>query len=104
MRIASVLVPALFLAASAAWADPAPSTPGAPPNPERTQPNPAAGDRAHFDRKDAEQASVDPAAQPNGKAFPSYHNEQATEANCYTIFGELRCDRVPNSPQRTTSR
>lgn len=33
---------------------------------------------------------------------PAYGNDPKTEADCYYVFGELRCDRVPKRDQGPT--
>ena len=34
-------------------------------------------------------------------AYPTYGpGEQGTEADCYYVFGELRCDRIPSRPPK----
>ncbi len=40
------------------------------------------------------------AAQLSGTAHPTFSSgargaDEGTEANCYIVFGEMRCDRIP---------
>ena len=87
MRPGPAIVSTLMLAASAAMAAPAPGQGAAPP--------PAQGASAPV-------VSATPALAPAGPARAglrtrwsgSAKTDPGTEANCYFVFGEMRCDRM----------
>lgn len=93
MRFASVLIPCVLFAASAAWAEP----------PQSSHDDQTLAGAGKEDPRDSGRADQ-PAPQPTRAAFPSYSNDRTTEANCFFVFGELRCDRVPNRAHGTTKR
>lgn len=100
MRLVSAFVPTLFLfAASAAFAAPATTGSAPPPSDGRSQP-PAATDDKGRAKTDGTSIVVASSAQLSG-AYPAFGSgatgpDEGTEANCYAVFGELRCDRVPS--------
>ena len=97
MRPAPALVSALLLAASTAVAAPTPDQGAASP-----QTPPASAPRVR----------PAPASAPTGltrAGLRTYRTGSAktdpgTEANCYIVFGEVRCARMDRPPQSTDHR
>ncbi|HEY5410554.1 MAG TPA: hypothetical protein VIJ94_07495 [Caulobacteraceae bacterium] len=101
MRFAFALITSLLFAAPAAWAAPPPSDQSiAPSQGERPQSGPGAKDATGHGRKDVGGAPTPDQPSPHQwrARFPGYgsgsKSDQAMRANCYTVFGELRCDRT----------
>ncbi len=102
MRLASALVSSLLFAASAAWAAAPTSDQGAAP-PHGTQAHAGPSDATNPPGQDINGASAPRESPPALKraAYPAYGpGEQGTEAACYYVFGQLRCDRVPIRPHK----
>ena len=100
MRLASALASSLLvLAASAALADPPP--PGQGATAPRGQPA-SRGAVEAADHGKADAAGLPAPGQPSpgvGRAaYPApdsgAESDRRTEANCYIVFGDLRCDRI----------
>ncbi len=84
MRIASALIPSLLVAASAAVAAP------------DSQPAPASQKAPRPVQQDSGVASAwAGSSRTQATRWVSYAQDKSTDAACYTVFGELRCDRVP---------
>ncbi len=75
MRLAFALLPALLLAACAS------------PQGERIHARQVA-------RADEAQGLAASSSRTRGGTWSGYHQDEATEANCYAVFGQLRCERV----------
>jgi len=103
MRLASALVPSLLFAASTAWAAPPDSDQGAAAPPHQTQAHAGPSDATSRAGQDVSEpaASREPSPAVKRAAYPRYGpGEQGTEADCYYVFGELRCDRIPSRPPK----
>ncbi len=86
MRLASALVPILLFAASAAVAA----------SPQAGQGS-TSGDQAQAGQPQVARKTTVPddgAAHLTRTIYPSYHNDPDTEAYCYYVSGDLRCDRI----------
>ncbi len=102
MRLASALVASLLFAASTALAAaPPPGQGAAAPHQERTQAVVGPADGASRGRPEAGGAppSSDAAQRLTRTAYPAFGSgahgaDEGTEANCYYVYGDLRCDRV----------
>jgi hypothetical protein len=98
MRLAFALVSSLVLTASTAFAaDPATGQGDSAPQADRAQPaQPPTGydRRAQQDRhyQDAEGTSA------HRVRFPQFSQDKTTDAYCYYVYGDLRCDRVEARP------
>ncbi len=77
MRLAFALLPALLLAASCVS-----------PQAQRAHAGQGAPAAAGY------QGPARSSPRPRGGQGPGYSIDQATDANCYPVFSELRCDRV----------
>ncbi len=91
MRLAFALVSSLLLlAASTAAAEPQPSSQGAAA--PRGQPAPPGPVAAEFPAPGQPSPSVKRAAYPTPDSGARI--DRQSEANCYYVFGDLRCDRI----------
>lgn len=105
-RILPARIKGLFLAVGlcafalpAAAADPPPVL---PPNTVLTTPAPQG--LGPDSPPDHPGPPTPPPQRTEEKSFskPAYGNDPKTEADCYYVFGELRCDRVPRREQAPT--
>ena len=104
MRLASAFMSGILLAASGAWAAPAPSGQDlAASQAQAMAPvSGAAAPESHWreDVGEGRAAGKSPprltrATAPAFSTGGGGEHDRMTEAMCYTVFGELRCDRVP---------
>jgi hypothetical protein len=102
----SARIRALLLAAGlcafalpALAADPSPALP-----PNTVLPTPAPQGLGTDSPPDHPGPPTPPPQRTEEKSFskPAYGNDPKTEADCYYVFGELRCDRVPRRDQGPT--
>ena len=102
MRLASAFVSGFLLAASTALAaEPPPGQSGPPSGQEQTHPGPVtdgAGHRTHGDVAGPQSLGKPPGL--TRTTYPTFRSgsvgpDQDTEANCYILNAELRCDRIP---------
>lgn len=89
----------LFAAGLCAFALPAAA---ADPPPQTVQPTPQAqglGPDSPADHQ-APPAARPPRTEQKSFAKPEFPNDPQTEADCYYVFGALRCDRIPRPKPR----
>jgi hypothetical protein len=98
MRLALALAATLVFSASIALAD------QAPPSDQAQSGQAAAPSDQHKKPHDARNpAPPDPYGPHLTRTiFPSYQNDQDTEADCYYVSGDLHCDRIrrPHEPKK----
>ena len=101
MRLASAFMSGVLLAASAALAGPAPTAedPTAP-HAAATASNSGAATPQNRWQEDVGRTQAAGKSSPRSTGSATFNNggggarDQVTEAVCYNVFGELRCDRV----------
>ena len=107
MRLASAIVSSLLLAASTAMAEPSASTqdPAAARaiGPAASAPEIARHDLAGPGAPHRSLARARRTAYPTPDSGAADSDRQ-TEANCYIVFGNLRCDRIAAPRRSPTSR
>ena len=102
MRLASAYISGVLLAASAALAAPSPTAedPTAP-HAAATASNSSATAPQNRWQEDVGRARAAGKSSPRFTGPATFNNgggsarDQMTEAVCYNVFGQLRCDRVP---------
>ncbi len=95
MRLAFALIPALLVAAQVASAAEPSSGQGAPAN---GQPAQSVQDAQRHGAQDPRGAQESVVVMPRltHADYPAFGNEK-DEANCYYVFGELKCERLHTS-------